>query len=228
MAYACPGQRWCVRILFYKPLYAEARDARIDVDFDPAKKARDERKARVEKNQKQQEKNLARAQQQSGSTPAPPPPTAQRKREIERTVATTRMSTASMGRFDRKLDGEKKLKGVKRKVRTGCLLVRSTAHLPCSLIPQKCQRKLSSHKTWQFCQNLTVSPKPRSRKRAATFLTYGKLFALRVKARAAQLLLGMRTARRVKKASDRLSRIVVCQRVFATLYHALFLLYAYP
>src|SRR5690606_19470237 len=39
------------------------------------------------------------------------------KSEIEKTLATTRMSTASMGRFDKKLEGEKKLRGVKRKVR---------------------------------------------------------------------------------------------------------------
>ncbi|KAH9036361.1 ribosome biogenesis regulatory protein-domain-containing protein [Lactarius pseudohatsudake] len=38
-----------------------------------------------------------------------------RKRDINRTLATTRMSTASMGKFDRVLDGEKKLRGVKRK-----------------------------------------------------------------------------------------------------------------
>lgn len=81
-----------------------------DIDFDPAKKARDERKARVAKNEKQHEKNLMRAQGSSSAAP-----TDARKREIDRTLATTRVSTASMGRFDKKLEGEKKLKGVKRK-----------------------------------------------------------------------------------------------------------------
>lgn len=95
------------------------RDLCIDVDFDPTKKARDERKERVAKNQRQQEKNLSRAQQESTPSSAPPP-IAQRKRDIDRTLATTRTSTASMGHFDRKLEGEKKLKGVKRKV---CLIV---------------------------------------------------------------------------------------------------------
>ena len=42
----------------------------------------------------------------------------QRKTEINRTLATSRVSTASMGRFDKTLEGEKKLKGVKRKVRS--------------------------------------------------------------------------------------------------------------
>lgn len=74
------------------------------------------------KNERQQQQNIARAQKADGaaaaSTSTPnPPPNAQRKREIDRTLATTRMSTASMGKFDKKLDGEKKLKGVKRKVR---------------------------------------------------------------------------------------------------------------
>ncbi|EKM59111.1 uncharacterized protein PHACADRAFT_249336 [Phanerochaete carnosa HHB-10118-sp] len=83
-----------------------------DIDHDPAKKAREERKARVSKNEKQHEKNMLRAQRAQGSSSAP---TDQRKREIDRTLATTRVSTASMGRFDKKLEGEKKLKGVKRK-----------------------------------------------------------------------------------------------------------------
>ena len=39
-----------------------------------------------------------------------------RKRDIDRTLAMTRTSTASMGKFDRVLDGEKKLRGIKRKV----------------------------------------------------------------------------------------------------------------
>lgn len=73
-----------------------------DVDHDPRKVAREERKARVEKNEKQRLGNLARA---SGG----------RKDEIERTLASTRLSTASMGKFDKKLEGEKKLRGVKRK-----------------------------------------------------------------------------------------------------------------
>ncbi|TFK43810.1 ribosome biogenesis regulatory protein-domain-containing protein [Crucibulum laeve] len=78
-----------------------------DVDFDPRKVARDERKARVAKNEKQRDQNLARA--------AGKGPREERKRDIEKTLATTRISTASMGKFDKKLDGEKKVRGVKRK-----------------------------------------------------------------------------------------------------------------
>ncbi|KAK7470321.1 Rhodanese-related sulfurtransferase [Stygiomarasmius scandens] len=83
--------------------------ANADVDFDPRKAARDERKARVAKNEKQQLANAARAQT-SGSNSR-----GERKQEIDRTLASSRISTASMGKFDKKLDGENKLRGVKRK-----------------------------------------------------------------------------------------------------------------
>ncbi|KAF9057881.1 ribosome biogenesis regulatory protein-domain-containing protein [Panaeolus papilionaceus] len=78
--------------------------ANADVDFDPIKAARDARKARVSKNEKQRLQNIARAGPQQ-----------KRKDEIDGTVATARVSTASMGRFDKRLEGEKKLRGVKRK-----------------------------------------------------------------------------------------------------------------
>ncbi|CAK5265058.1 unnamed protein product [Mycena citricolor] len=84
-----------------------------DADFDPRKVARDARKARVAKNEKQRIANAARASA-STSTPAASPHTG-RKGEIERTLATSRLSTASMGKFDQKLQGEKKLRGIKRK-----------------------------------------------------------------------------------------------------------------
>lgn len=84
----------------------------VDVNFDPVKVARDARKERVAKNEKQQLQNVKRAQGTSSNT------LEERKKQIERTVATTRISTASMGRFDKRLEGEKKLKGVKRKVCT--------------------------------------------------------------------------------------------------------------
>jgi len=79
--------------------------ANADADYDPVKVAREERKARVAKNEKQRLGNLARA----------PSERDQRKKEIDTTLATTRISTASMGKFDKKLEGEKKLRGVKRK-----------------------------------------------------------------------------------------------------------------
>lgn len=75
--------------------------------YDPVKVARDERKSRVAKNDKQRLANQARAA---------PNERDQRKKEIDTSLATTRISTASMGKFDKKLEGEKKLRGVKRKV----------------------------------------------------------------------------------------------------------------
>ncbi|EAU84446.2 hypothetical protein CC1G_01442 [Coprinopsis cinerea okayama7 len=78
-----------------------------DADYNPQLEARKERKARVAKNEKQRLQNIARA---SGSSAQ-----ASRKEELDRTLATTRTSTASMGRFDKKLEGEKKIRGIKRK-----------------------------------------------------------------------------------------------------------------
>ena len=64
------------------------------------------------KNEKQKQQNLAKAAVQTNSIPNPRDA---RKRDIERGLAQTRISTASMGRFDRQLDGEKKPRGIKRK-----------------------------------------------------------------------------------------------------------------
>ena len=84
----------------------------IDVDHDPRKIARDARKERIAKNLKQQTQNIARA---AGNNPRQ-----EKKQEIEKTLAAARISTASVGKFDEKLEGEKKVRGVKRKVR--CIL----------------------------------------------------------------------------------------------------------
>jgi regulator of ribosome biosynthesis len=87
----------------------------LDPDYDPRKVARDERKARTAKNEKQRLANVARAQGEA-STSAAPVSRDVRKKEIDKTLAASRVSTASMGKFDKKLEGEKKLRGVKRKV----------------------------------------------------------------------------------------------------------------
>jgi len=68
-----------------------AQNSFQDADYDPVKAARDERKARVAKNEKQKLANQARA----------PSERDQRKKEIDTTLATARISTASMGRFDK-------------------------------------------------------------------------------------------------------------------------------
>ena len=80
------------------------------IDFDPAQEAKSARKARVAKNERQRLQNIARAE-------AAREVRDQRQTEIDRTLASTRVSTASMGKFDRKLEGDKKMRGVKRKVR---------------------------------------------------------------------------------------------------------------
>jgi len=88
--------------------------ANADVDHDPSKEARTARKAHVAKNERQRLQNLARSQQgPAAGTNARIH--AERKKEIDHTLSTTRASTASMGKFDRMLEGEKKLRGVKRK-----------------------------------------------------------------------------------------------------------------
>jgi len=90
--------------------------ANADADYDPSKEARATRKERMAKNERQRTQNLARSQQgQAASTPVRGQQV-ERKREIERTLTMTRASTASMGKFDRMLEGEKKQRGVKRKV----------------------------------------------------------------------------------------------------------------
>lgn len=81
----------------------------VAVDFDPVQDARNARKARVAKNERQRLQNIARAQVAREERE-------QRKVDIDRTLASTRTSTASMGKFDKKLEGDKKMRGVKRKV----------------------------------------------------------------------------------------------------------------
>jgi regulator of ribosome biosynthesis len=77
------------------------------IDFDPGQQSRKERKERVAKNEKQQLRNIANAQSADQREA--------QKAELNRSIATSRVSTASMGRFDKKLAGEPKLRGVKRK-----------------------------------------------------------------------------------------------------------------
>ena len=83
---------------------------RSDVDHDPRKVAREARMRRISENKKKHQQNIAHA----GASPRQ-----ERKMEVEKTLAATRISAASMGKFDKRLDGEKKIcgHGVKRKVR---------------------------------------------------------------------------------------------------------------
>lgn len=82
--------------------------ANAEIDANPEKELRDARKSRVAKNERQRLQNQARAAEAHTERE-------KRKSELDRTLATTRISTASMGQFDRKLEGEKKIRGIKRK-----------------------------------------------------------------------------------------------------------------
>ena len=116
MAHGGSRKRWCAPSFCFLSSEVHSRENSTDIDHDPSKIARAERKARVVKNEQQMAQNIARTQGES--TAAGPSSKEQRKGEINRTLATSRVSTASMGRFDKTLEGEKKLKGVKRKARS--------------------------------------------------------------------------------------------------------------
>lgn len=99
-------------------------------DEDPILVARNERKDRIAKNKRQQERNAADATAQLavGASKAPREPVSTlsqaqkkslrdaRKQELERSLLVSKAATASMGKFDDKIEGEPKVKGVKRKV----------------------------------------------------------------------------------------------------------------
>jgi len=81
--------------------------ANADVEHDPSKEARAARKAHMAKNEQQRLNNLARSQRGQATTTKAPGALSKRKGDIERTLAMTRASTASLGKFDRMLEGEK-------------------------------------------------------------------------------------------------------------------------
>ncbi|KAJ2355375.1 Rhodanese- sulfurtransferase, partial [Coemansia sp. RSA 2618] len=78
---------------------------------DQYQERRDEKKERIEKNQRRQNRNAEeRAAAERGMNPRD-----MRKRELQRALVMSKGSTASMGKFDEKLKGEPKVKGLKRK-----------------------------------------------------------------------------------------------------------------
>jgi len=90
--------------------------ASAPADYDPVKEARDAKKKRVQKNDDQRTKNLQRAQRTNGSSlPTAVQEREKQKSQLDKDLAQTRISTASMGKFDKKFEGEPKLRGVKRK-----------------------------------------------------------------------------------------------------------------
>ncbi|GAA96883.1 uncharacterized protein L969DRAFT_94860 [Mixia osmundae IAM 14324] len=106
-----------------------------DPSFDPVKASKDERKARKLKNEQQRLRNITRtatapttvaaaaakekqaiaASKALAGAKLDRPEQAARKRELESELATTKKSTASLGRYDTQLKGEGKVRGVKRK-----------------------------------------------------------------------------------------------------------------
>ncbi|KAJ2285753.1 Rhodanese- sulfurtransferase, partial [Coemansia sp. RSA 2706] len=72
---------------------------------------REEKKERIEKNKRRQSRNLEeRAATDRGLNPRD-----MRKNELKRALVMSKNSTASLGKFDEKLNGEPKVKGLKRK-----------------------------------------------------------------------------------------------------------------
>ncbi len=92
----------------------------LDADHDPAATARKERKARIAKNEAQHAANVAKASQLTpnevqAAREAKTSIREKRKKELERGLLISKTATASMGKFDKKIEGEPKVKGVKRK-----------------------------------------------------------------------------------------------------------------
>lgn len=84
----------------------------------------------MDKNKRQQERNIAKAAEaapaRASSSRGAVSTLSQeqkkklrdaRKQELERSMLISKTATASMGKFDKKIEGEPKVKGVKRKVR---------------------------------------------------------------------------------------------------------------
>ncbi|KAJ2481163.1 Rhodanese- sulfurtransferase [Coemansia sp. RSA 2131] len=82
-----------------------------DVNTDMYQERRDEKKARVEKNTRRMTRNAEeRMAVERGLNPRD-----MRKKELQNALVMSKGSTASMGKFDEKLKGEPKVKGLKRK-----------------------------------------------------------------------------------------------------------------
>ncbi|KAJ2160466.1 Rhodanese- sulfurtransferase [Coemansia sp. RSA 552] len=80
---------------------------------DQYKARREEKKERVDKNQRRQRRNQEEAAASDMGLKLKPQQL--RKRELQRALVMSKGSTASLGRFDEKLQGEPKVKGLKRK-----------------------------------------------------------------------------------------------------------------
>lgn len=101
-------------ILFF--LIPTRADLWAEADKDPAKTARAERKARIAKNTKQNTANVAAASASvTAARATAAAERAARKEELNRNMLISKTSTASLGKFDNKIQGEPKARGMKRK-----------------------------------------------------------------------------------------------------------------
>ena len=91
----------------------------IDDDYNPAAAIKGARKQRTLKNIQQQLKNAGTTnsiqERQKADAAAKREQKSQQKADLEKSLHRSKVSTASMGKFDKKLEGEPKLKGQKRK-----------------------------------------------------------------------------------------------------------------
>ncbi|KAI9292016.1 RRS1-domain-containing protein [Neoconidiobolus thromboides FSU 785] len=112
----------------YKGINQVAKDWLMEVpdgedpNVDLYAKEREDKKSRVEKNLKRQMRNVREASGENKEKETPKEIAAKlrqertvRKGTLERDAVLAKVSTASMGKFDKKIEGEAKAKGVRRK-----------------------------------------------------------------------------------------------------------------
>ncbi|KAL1924681.1 uncharacterized protein VTP21DRAFT_4335 [Calcarisporiella thermophila] len=78
---------------------------------DQYEKRKEAKKERIDKNKKRQRRN----EEEAAAINKGLNPREERKKQLQASIAVSKLSTASMGKFDKKLEGEPKIKGVKRK-----------------------------------------------------------------------------------------------------------------
>lgn len=84
----------------------------VDPMEDQYAKLREEKKERVDKNKKRQKRN----EEEASATSKGQDPRQVKKKQLQDAIAVTKRSTASLGRFDKQIEGEPKMKGLKRQV----------------------------------------------------------------------------------------------------------------
>ena len=208
-----------VRSLVLKKLGHTHELIYADIDHDPRKDAREERKSRIAKNEKQKQQNLAKAAVQTNSNSNLHPRDA-RKREIERGLAQTRISTASMGRFDRQLDGEKKPRGIKRKASPvrPCAVFSNVEWMPSLILLRNLQMQKRSL-PWRYYPEWKVTGGRCGESLSKmTWLTSVKLSGSRVKDKVDLLLQGKQMDGKVKSGKENGSAISLCTMLRTRLY----------